>query len=54
MPNKDSTKVAPKKTSAVVFSLSDRERAILQNWQAVSDLPPKLAAVVEACGMTTV
>ena len=52
MPN--SAKRRRPKTQRPIFSLSERERTILQNWQAVSDLPPKLTAVIEACGMSTV
>ena len=44
----------PLKKKAVVFSLSEREKAIVQNWEALPDLPPKLTAIVESCGMSTV
>ncbi|MGC1845691.1 MAG: hypothetical protein WA730_25390 [Pseudolabrys sp.] len=44
----------PLKKRAAVFSLSDREKAIVQNWEALPYLPPKLTAIVENCGMSTV
>ena len=44
----------PNNSAKKSFELSERERAIVQNWEALSDLPPKLTAVVEACGMSTV
>ena len=37
-----------------VFDLSEREKAIVQNWEALPGLPAKLTAVVESCGMSTV
>jgi hypothetical protein len=44
----------PPKKKPVVFSLSEREKAIVQNWEALPELPPKLTAIVESCGMSTV
>ena len=37
----------PLKKRAAVFSLSDREKAIVQNWEALPYLPPKLPAIFE-------
>jgi hypothetical protein len=56
MPDKGSAKRrrAKRPCAKKPFVISERERAIVQNWEAVGDLPPKLTAVVEACGMSTV
>jgi hypothetical protein len=36
------------------FKLSEREIAIIQNWETANGLAPKLTAVVDACGLATV
>jgi hypothetical protein len=58
MPNKDSAKRGRAKKRGArkpfVFSLSERERAIVQNWEALSGLSPKETAVVDNCGLSTV
>ena len=37
-----------------VFKLSDRELIAVQNWQSLDSVSPKLAAVIDECGLTTV
>ncbi len=36
------------------FKLSEREIAILQNWETAHGLSPKLTAVVDSCALATV
>jgi hypothetical protein len=50
MANKDSTKHPRAKN----FELSPREITIVQNWEALLGLAPKLTAVVEGCALSTI
>jgi hypothetical protein len=36
------------------FKLSGRETVLIENWQALLGLSPKLTAIVDACAMSTV
>jgi hypothetical protein len=36
------------------FKLSEREVAVLQNWETTNGLSPKLTAVVDSCALATV
>ena len=50
---KPKSKRKPKKPP-YVFRLNDRERIALQNWQLLESVSPKLACMIEDCGLSTV
>jgi hypothetical protein len=58
MPDKDSAKRrrgrAKRASRKEPFALSQRELAIVQNWQSTQSLSPKLTCVIDDCAMSTV